>query len=228
MSDSSPQILLVEDDESLGREVVSTLEESDFEVTWKKTGRDAQWVDPDDYALIVLDLMLPGKHGFDLLKDWRETSDVPVLILTARKDTHDKVRGFKLGGDDYLTKPFWPEELVARVEARLRRPVIQRDADRTIGPIAVDFDARSVTVDEEAIELTRVEFDLLAAMARRPGMAFTRRQLVDKALDPDKEGTERTLDVHVSRIRSKLGDAADHLETVWGIGYRLNDSPGED
>lgn len=228
MTDAKPMILLVEDDEKLGREVVSTLEEADFEVTWKKTGRDARWVEPDDFALVVLDLMLPGKHGFDLLKEWRETSDVPVVILTARKETHDKVRGFKLGGDDYLTKPFWPEELVARVEARLRRPTIQRDVDREVGPISVDFDERRVVVGGEPVELTRVEFDLLAALARRPGMALTRRQLVDKALDPDKEGTERTLDVHVSRIRTKLGEAAAHLETVWGIGYRLTESPDED
>lgn len=221
-------ILLVEDDEKLGREVVSTLQEADFEVTWKKTGRDARWVEPDDFALIVLDLMLPGKHGFDLLKQWRESSDVPVVILTARKDTHDKVRGFKLGGDDYLTKPFWPEELVARVEARLRRPTIQRDADRTVGPLSIDFDGRHASVDGESLELTRVEFDLLAALARRPGMALTRRQLVDKALDAEKEGTERTLDVHVSRIRSKLGDASDYLQTVWGIGYRLAECLEED
>ena len=228
MTDAKPMILLVEDDEKLGREVVSTLEEADYDVTWKKSGRDARWVEPDDFALVVLDLMLPGMQGFDLLKEWRETSDVPVVILTARKDTHDKVRGFKLGGDDYLTKPFWPEEIVARVEARLRRPTIQRDVDREVGPISVDFDERRVAVDGEPVELTRVEFDLLAALARRPGMALTRRQLVDKALDPDKEGTERTLDVHVSRIRSKLGDAAAHLETVWGIGYRLAESPDED
>ncbi|MGM0554869.1 MAG: response regulator transcription factor [Myxococcota bacterium] len=228
MSDAKPMILLVEDDEKLGQEVVSTLGEADFDVTWKKSGRDARWVEPDEYALVVLDLMLPGKHGFDLLKDWRETSDVPVIILTARKDTHDKIRGFKLGGDDYLTKPFWPEELVARIEARLRRPTIKRDADRTVGPISVDFDSRHVSVDGEAIELTKVEFDLVAALARRPGMALTRRQLVDRALDAEKAGTERTLDVHVSRIRSKLGDASDYLQTVWGIGYRLAESLDEE
>lgn len=225
MSDTKPMILLVEDDEKLGREVVSTLEEADFEVTWKKSGGDARWVEPDDYSLVVLDLMLPGKHGFDLLKQWRETSDVPVVILTARKDTHEKIRGFELGGDDYLTKPFWPEELVARVEARLRRPTIQRDADRVVGPMSIDLDARQVEVDGESVVLTRVEFDLLAALARRPGMAQTRAQLVEKALDSEKDGTERTLDVHVSRIRKKLGDASEHLQTVWGIGYRLVDSP---
>ena len=228
MTQSARHILLVEDDEKLGAEVVSTLEEAGFDVSWEKTGRSARWVEPDDYSLIVLDLMLPGKHGFDLLKAYRESSDVPVIILTARKETRDKVRGFELGGDDYLTKPFWPDELLARVEARLRRPTIEREADRTVGPLAIDFDTREATLDGEPLDLTRTEFDLLAALARRPGMAVTRRQLVDRALDPEQDGTERTLDVHVSRIRKKLGDASDLLETVWGIGYKLAKPAGSD
>lgn len=227
MVDSNTHLLLVEDDEKLGQEVLASLREADFDVTWKKSGLQARWIDPDDFDLIVLDLMLPGRHGFDLLKDWRERADTPVIILTARRETHDKVRGFKLGADDYLTKPFWPEELLARIEARLRRPTIQRDADRRIGPLAIDFAKRTVTVHDRPVDLTRAEFDVLSALARRPGMAVTRRQLVDRALDPDQQGTERTLDVHISRIRTKLDDAAAHLQTVWGIGYRLCAAPKE-
>jgi len=226
MSDE-PAILLVEDDRKLGADVRETLVDEGFAVTWVQSGADAFWLEPDDFQLVVLDLMLPGKHGFDLLKKYREHSDVPVIILTARKETFDKVRGFELGGDDYLTKPFWPEELVARIRARLRRPVIQHEADRTIGPLTIDFDARRVSVEDEAIDLTRTEFEILAALARRPGMAVTRRQLVERALPEEREGTERTLDVHVSRIRKKLGEASDLVETVWGIGYRLGDGEPE-
>jgi two-component system response regulator MtrA len=174
---------------------------------------------------VILDLMLPGKHGFDILQKFRESSDVPVLILTARQETDRKVRGFELGGDDYLTKPFWPEELVARVRARLRRPVLQRGPSRRVGPIALDFEGRRVAVDGQPVEMTRVEFDILERLANRPGTAVSRRDLADSALEEGAEVDGRTLDVHISRIRKKLGDAAGHLETVWGIGYRLVDNP---
>lgn len=220
---SEPPILLVEDDPRLGAQIRDSLADNGFDVTWIQDGAKAIREDPDAYRLVVLDLMLPNKHGFDVLKTFRESSDVPVIILTARTDTHDKVRGFKLGGDDYLTKPFWPEELIARVRARLRRPTIEKDADRTIGPLTIDFDARTVTNDSASVDLTRVEFDILAALAQRPGVAVSRRQLVERCLDEEKEGTERTLDVHVSRIRKKLGDASDVVQTVWGIGYKLSE-----
>ncbi len=218
--DSLP-VLVVEDDPRLGAEIERTLSDEGFEVTWVTDGLVASRLDPEDYRLVVLDLMLPNKHGFDVLKGFRETSDVPVIILTARSDTHDKVRGFKLGGDDYLTKPFWPEELVARVHARLRRPTIEKEAGMEYGPLAVDREMRLATVDGEDLELTKVEFDILATLVSRPNMAFSRRQLVERCLDEDREGTERTLDVHVSRIRKKMGDAASMLTTVWGIGYKF-------
>ncbi len=222
---SNPRILLVEDDPRLGAEIRDTLVGEDFDVTWLTDGALAIREDPGAFHLVVLDLMLPNSHGFDVLKKYRETSDVPVIILTARADTHDKVRGFKLGGDDYLTKPFWPEELVARIGARLRRPTIERDADRTIGPLTIDFDARTITTHGQPVDLTRVEFDIVATLAQRPGAAVSRRQLVERCLDEEREGTERTLDVHVSRIRKKLGESSDLVQTVWGIGYKLAD-PG--
>jgi DNA-binding response OmpR family regulator len=164
--------------------------------------------------------MLPGAYGMDILKELRAFSEVPVLILSARNDSADKVRALKLGADDYLTKPFWPEELVERVRARLRRPTMQRDGGLEAGPVRIDLADRAVSVGGTRIELTRVEFDLLVALARRTEAAVTRRWLVENVLDPDRDGTERTLDVHVSRLRKKLGH--DNLiETVWGIGYRL-------
>lgn len=223
----SNAILLVEDDVRLGDEVCQTLEDAGFDVTWVRDGNKASSVVVDDFDLVVLDLMLPGKHGFDLLKDWRQTSEVPVIILTARTDTFDKVRGFKLGGDDYMTKPFWPEELTARIQARLRRPTMDREEVKEIGPIEVSLDARSVAVNGADIELTKVEFDIIALLFRRLDKPVSRRQLVDQVLDEEREGGERTLDVHVSRIRKKLGEAAPHLETVWGVGYRLATQPKE-
>jgi two-component system response regulator MtrA len=121
-----------------------------------------------------------------------------------------------------MTKPFWPEELVERVRARLRRPLLQRQSLVEAGPLQVDLDSREVRVLGKPVELTRVEFDLLAALARRRGASVTRQWLAEHVLDPEREGTERTLDVHVSRLRRKLGPGK-HIETVWGIGYRLGE-----
>lgn len=219
-----PKILVVEDDASLGNEVVGTLERAGHVVRWCTDGATARREDVESYDLVILDLMLPNVHGFDLLKRWRESSEVPVIILTAKTDTHDKVRGFSLGGDDYVTKPFWPEELIARVEARLRRPAII-SSSRDIGPLTLFEDEREVKVNGELIDLTRVEFDILALLISRLDKSVSRAQIVERVLDEDSEGGFRTLDVHVSRIRKKLGDAGVHLETVWGIGYRFASSP---
>jgi DNA-binding response OmpR family regulator len=216
------KILVVEDDVSLGRQIVGHLESAGFEPRWVTDGDAALREPAKAYALIILDLMLPGAYGLDVLKHVRATgSAVPVLILSARNETRDKVRALQLGADDFVTKPFWPEELIARVNARLRRPVMEQDGAIQTGDLAIDLAGRSVTVKGEAVDLTKVEFDLLAALARRPGAAIQRSWLVDHVLDPDREGTERTLDVHMSRLRKKLGAAAKHVATVWGVGYRL-------
>jgi two-component system response regulator MtrA len=164
--------------------------------------------------------MLPGLYGMDILKTLRRESEVPVLVLSARNDPQDKVRALQLGADDYMTKPFWPEELIERVKARLRRPSLARGDQLEVGSLRVDLAGRRVSVAGHDVELTRVEIELLAALARRPGEAVTRRWLVDHVLDPEREGNERTLDAHVSRLRKKLG-AEVVIETVWGIGYRL-------
>ncbi|MAQ16399.1 MAG: DNA-binding response regulator [Sandaracinus sp.] len=213
------KVLLVEDDEALGGQVVGHLEGIGCEVEWLQDGDAARGVPVETYALIVLDLMLPGTYGMDLLKIYRNQSDVPVLVLSARQDTADKVRALKLGADDYLTKPFWPEELVARVRARLRRPELRReDGRQKVGAIVLDSAARTVEVEGQMVDLTKAEMDVLLALAKRPGSAMTRRALVTAALE---QGSERTLDVHVSRLRKKLGDAGAQIATVWGIGYKL-------
>lgn len=221
----SDRILLVEDDDALGAQVRDILRGDGFEVEWHKDGTSAAKTDVASFSLVVLDLMLPGTYGLDLLKRWRAAElEVPVLVLSARQDTSDKVRALKLGADDYVTKPFWPDELLARVRARLRRPDLRKGqgGPTVIGRIALDLEGRTVHVDGEPTpELTKVELDILAMLAKRPGSAISRRALVEACLDPEKMGSERTLDVHVSRVRKKLGLAGAQLQTVWGIGYKL-------
>ncbi|HBQ16430.1 MAG: response regulator transcription factor [Sandaracinaceae bacterium] len=224
----SDRILVVEDDEQLGAQIVERLSGEGYAPTWLKDGSEAARTDPKPFSLVILDLMLPGTYGMDVLKRIRASSDVPVLILTARDHPADKVRGLELGADDYVTKPFWPEELLARVKARLRRPVMSRVDRVSVGALTVDLAARVVEVNGAPIELTKVEFDLLAVLVRRPGQAISRRALVEKVLDPEKQGTERTLDVHVSRLRKKLGDEGARVATVWGIGYRFEHRDAEE
>jgi two-component system response regulator MtrA len=218
------RILLVEDDRELGGQIVAHLERAGFSATWWTEG---QRVHPGaripEVSLVILDLMLPGVDGMDMLKDLRALSEVPLLVLSARNDTADKIQALKLGADDYMTKPFWPDELVERVRARLRRPTMQREACMEVGNLKIDLSARVVTVAGRVVDLTRVEFDLLGALARRQGAAITRQWLVENVLDPARDGSERTLDVHVSRLRKKLGPD-NFVETVWGIGYRLSGS----
>jgi two-component system response regulator MtrA len=214
-------ILLVEDDEALGAQVVQGLERAGFVVRWLKRGDEAADAVMDGVALVILDLMLPGQDGFAVMRTLRRRTEVPVLVLTARQDPVDRVRALNLGADDFVTKPFWPDELLARVHARLRRPVLCRDNALVFGCLQIDLDQRRVTVNGAECELTRAEFELLAVLAKRPGAAISRRTLVDRALDPDDLGTDRTLDVHFSRLRKKLGEAGALIETVRGIGYRL-------
>ncbi len=222
----STRLLIVEDDTELGGQIVQRLTTAGYDPVWWKEGRALLPGTLPDVALVVLDLMLPGRYGMDMLKDLRACSDVPVLVLSARNDTADKVRALQLGADDYMTKPFWPEELVERVRARLRRPTLARGSVIEVGPLRIDLGTHEVQVRGVRVDLTRVEFDFLAMLAERPGAALTRRQIAERVLDPDRDGNERTLDVHVSRLRKKLG-RGNLVETVWGIGYRLVARPEE-
>ena len=215
-----PRILVIEDDPLLGRQIVEHLGGAGFDPLWWTEGRAPRASVLASLRLIILDLMLPGEHGLDVLRAVRAASDLPVLILSARNASDDKVRALKVGADDYMTKPFWPQELIERVRARLRRPTMASSEVFDLGELHLDLSAAEARVAGRVVDLTNIELRLLAALVRRCGQAVTRDWLVANVLDPEREGTARTLDVHVSRLRKKLGAAAP-IETVWGIGYRL-------
>jgi DNA-binding response OmpR family regulator len=219
------RVLIIEDDPKLGAQILKRLTAEGYEPHWVEEGRLLARTELETFGLVILDLMLPGVYGMDILKHLRSSSDVPVLVLSARVDTADKIRALKLGADDYLTKPFWPEELIERVRARLRRPALARTTGTAIGNLFVDLSRREVLVNQERVDLTRSEFELLAQLVAQPGSAMTRRSLAERVLDPDRDASERTLDVHVSRLRRKLGPSI-VIETVWGIGYRLRAGTG--
>jgi two-component system response regulator MtrA len=213
-------ILLIEDDVRLGEQIAALLRREGFEVVWRTEGSLLDPHELDEVALVILDLLLPGTGGLDILREVRKETDTPFLVLSARDDSQDKVRALRLGADDYMTKPFWPEELVERVRARLRRPAISWGDTIDLGALHIDLAGHRVEVGDATVQLTRVEFELLAALARKPGVVRTRSWLTEHVLDPGGEVTERALDAHLSRLRKKVGPAV-RIETVWGIGYRL-------
>ncbi|MFM2248081.1 MAG: hypothetical protein RL071_4156 [Pseudomonadota bacterium] len=216
---ADPRVLVVEDDLELSAQICAHLRAIGCEVICWTEGHHIVEDMPPDVDLIVLDLGLPRVPGTVVLQELRKASDTPVLVLSARQETTDKVEALRLGADDYLTKPFWPEELQERVRARLRRPALQRADLLKVGALELDLVRREARVGDRSVALTRVEFEFVFALARRPGAAVPRRWLVNNVLDADLEGGERTLDVHASRLRKKLGPGL--LETVWGVGYRL-------
>lgn len=223
--------LVVEDDVHMASLVGSYLEREGFEVTLSHDGLDAvqraREVDPD---VVVLDLGLPGQDGVEVCRQLRTFSDAYVVMLTARADEVDTVVGLSVGADDYVTKPFSPRELVARLRAMLRRPrplgagAADDASIRRFGPLAIDPVGRDVWLEDEPISLTRTEFDVLAALSERPRMAFSRRQLVDAVWGESWVGDEHLVDVHIGHLRRKLGDDAAEarfIRTVRGVGYRM-------
>jgi len=215
------RLLMIDDDRKLCRLVSTYLEPLGFDVTAVHTGPDG--VDRATAAsapwhAILLDVMLPGLDGFEVLKRIRAKSAVPVLMLTARGDETDRIVGLELGADDYVVKPFSVRELAARVRAVARRRRIEPNLES--GRLVVDRTRHLVTVDDHPVELTAKEFDLLAVLAEEPGRAVTRQELFSRVWDPVWIGTGKTLDVHVASLRKKLGDP-ELIETVRGVGYRL-------
>ncbi len=225
-----PARVLVVDDEAPIRAIVrGFLEREGMVVTEAADGpsavEQAQVTAPD---VVVLDIMLPGFDGLEVLRRVRAFADPLVIFLTARTEEVDRIVGLRVGGDDYLTKPFSPGELVARVVALLRRRRAATPSSSAavirVGDLAIDPARRDVTVGGAPVELTTLEFDILAALARDPGVVLTRQQLLDAAWGIDAAGDEHALEVHVANLRRKLADdpaAARYIETVRGVGYRL-------
>ncbi|WP_072687730.1 response regulator [Rhodococcus marinonascens] len=230
--------LVVDDERPLAAIVVGYLERENFEVAVSYNGVDAlaraREIDPD---VVILDLGLPGMDGIEVCRGLRTFSDAYVVMLTARNAEMDTIIGLSVGADDYVTKPFSPRELVARIRAMLRRPR-NGSADeprspeprageialRVFGALRIDVTGREVHLGESPVMLTRTEFDVLAALSSRPGMAFSRRQLIEAVWGESWVGNEHLVDVHVGHLRRKLGDdaaASRYVNTIRGIGYRM-------
>jgi DNA-binding response OmpR family regulator len=230
MTSHGPQrVLVVEDEEGIASFVAMYLKKGGFTVSVASTGAEALAKTAAEHpALIVLDLALPDIDGIDVCKRIRQRSDVPVLMLTARDDDVDKIIGLEVGADDYLTKPFNPRELVARVKSILRRTAPARrqleSSVLTHGGVTIDAGGREVTVDGIAVQLAPKEFDLLWELLDHRGLVLTRDQLLERVWGYTFAGDTRTVDVHVRQVRRKLGDACP-IVTVWGVGYKVAPEP---
>src|SRR5213082_2807685 len=223
----SSKILIVDDEKHILELARLYLTREGYEVEGVTDGADAVGrfgqVKPD---LVILDIMLPGVDGLTICKEIRKQSQVPIIMLTARDEVTDKVVGLEVGADDYLTKPFHPQELVARAKALLRRARTEPDQPRLVraGKLEVDIERHEVRHGADRIQLRPKEFDLLALLARHPGRVFQRSELLDLVWGYDFPGYTRTVDVHVQQLREKLGAggvAHPAIQTVWGVGYRL-------
>ena len=220
------RVLVVDDDVKTVKLVKLYLNRDGYRVLTAYDGlealRRAREGHPD---LIVLDLMLPGMDGLEVCRTLRKESDVPIIMLTARTTDHDRLTGLDLGADDYVTKPFSPRELAARVRAVLRRIPGERGPEEIrFGKLAVDFGKHEANLDNKPLDLTMVEFKLLGVLAREPGRVFNRAQLIEKALGYDFEGFDRTIDVHILNLRRKLEPDPKHptyIKTAYGAGYKL-------
>jgi DNA-binding response OmpR family regulator len=215
--------LIVDDDKRLFELLADYLGQNDILATWAKDGKTALSIlSQGAFDAVLLDVMMPGMDGLMTLKEIRRVSRVPVLMLTAKGDETDRVVGLELGADDYLPKPFSPRELLARLRAVLRRTQASDGERITVGTLSVDVEARSVRVDDAPIELTGLEFDILLALVRRAGRVVPRGALLELAGRTDVTVSDRTVDVHVSHLRRKLGDDPPKLiRTVRGVGYQV-------
>jgi two-component system alkaline phosphatase synthesis response regulator PhoP len=233
MQASMPQqILVVDDDQDIVRLVRAYLEKSGFQVLTANDGETAIHIlRRDRPALVVLDLMLPDRDGWDITRLVRSDpslSDIPIIMLTARIDDTDKIIGLELGADDYVTKPFNPREVVARVRTVLRRVQGSNTAKQPrvlqLADLIMDLDRREVMLKGQPVELTATEFNLLKTLIENPGYAFTRSELIEQALGYEYEGSERTLDSHMRNLRRKIEPIpgqVTYIQTVYGVGYRL-------
>ena len=226
MATRGQTVLVVEDETSIASFVALYLKNAGYRIGTVGTGKDAlERAAAEEPDLVVLDLMLPDMDGLEVCKRIRQRSDIPILMLTARDEDVDKIIGLEVGADDYLTKPFNPRELVARVKSILRRATPDRrereSAQLQHGDLHIDAGRREVKVGEEEIQLAPKEFDLLWELLDHKGLVLTRDQLLERVWGYTFAGDTRTVDVHVRQLRRKLGDASP-IVTVWGVGYKVS------
>ncbi|OUB30821.1 DNA-binding response regulator [Bacillus thuringiensis serovar yunnanensis] len=216
--------VLVVDDESDMRQLVGMyLDNFGYEWGEAENGKEAlKKLETDHYDFVVLDIMMPEMDGLSVCKEIRKTSDVPIIFLTAKGEEWNRVNGLRMGADDYIVKPFSPGELVARMEAVLRRYTKQEQQEEIqFGPILINEKSRRIEANGESVSLTVKEFDLLYFLCQHTGQVFSREQLLEKVWGYDYAGSTRTVDTHVKTMRLKLGESGNYIQTVWGVGYKF-------
>jgi DNA-binding response OmpR family regulator len=217
------KILVVDDEERMRKLVKDFLVNKDFTVIEAEDGEEAIKIFFDDKSikLIILDVMMPKMDGWEVLETVRKYSQVPVIMLTAKSDERDELKGFELGVDEYITKPFSPKILVARVEAILRRSIGDKNDIISAGGIVVNKAAHTVEVDGVPVELSFKEFELLTYFIENQGLALSRETILNNVWNYNYFGDARTIDTHVKKLRSKIGAKGDYIKTVWGMGYKF-------
>jgi len=229
-AEEAVRIVIIEDDAVVADTLKLYLEQAGYEAVSARDGiKGLELARSQDTALVILDLMIPGISGLEVCKRLRQESTVPIIMLTARASEDDRVSGLELGAYDYVPKPFRPREVVARVQALLRRVGTVPSAPPTlmIGDLEINLWGRSVRLAGKPVPLTPTEFRLLEALAGNPGRVFTRDELLSRAFGPDFDGLDRTVDVHITNLRRKIEPDSEHryILTVHGVGYRLGDLP---
>ena len=217
------KILVVDDEERMQKLLKDFLKMKVYEVLLAGNGEEAidLFFKEKSIALIILDVMMPKMDGWTALKTIREHSKVPVIMLTARSEENDELKGFDYGADEYISKPFSPKILVARVEALLRRSGVQKEELLEVGGIVIDEAAHSVTVNGKPIELSFKEYELLQYFVENKGIALSREKILNNVWNYDYFGDARTIDTHVKKLRAKLMDKGEYIKTVWGMGYKF-------
>ncbi len=223
---TTAKLLLIDDDRELGEMLTEYLEAEHLDVAHRLSGEDGiDELKGGNYQLVILDIMLPGMNGLDVLKEIRTVSNVPTIMLTAKGDDIDRIVGLELGADDYLSKPFNPRELLARIKAILRRGTAETPSQRLeAGEVSIDLKAQRVTADNTTLKLTGSEFDLLVCLAESPGTVLSKDELTQRALGRKHMPYDRSLDTHMSNLRKKLADAGVKSPTIQsrrGVGYSL-------
>lgn len=217
------KILVVDDEARMRKLVKDFLSVKGFSVIEAADGEEAVdiFFEQKDIALIILDVMMPKMDGWETCKTIRKYSKVPIIMLTARGEERDELQGFDLGVDEYISKPFSPKILVARVEAILRRSIPSSNDAVEIGGIRIDKAAHQVTIDGENVDLSYKEFELLSYFVENQGLALSREKILNNVWNYDYFGDARTIDTHVKKLRSKMGEKGDYIKTIWGMGYKF-------